>query len=519
MPRPEATLSPPGPPATNAGTRASVRRTSGAAALARRHWLFLVLFAAGAVLRAMASLGYRPALLFYGDSYYYLHNAHRLIPNGLRPAAYPALLKVLLALGGGHLAVVPAFQHLLGLALGVLAYAVLRRLGLPAWLAALGAAPLLLDTYLIDLEQYVMAETMFDVLVGTAFALLVWWRRPPVTVVATAGLLLALATLARTVGIVLIAPALLFVLGTRLGGARAVALVVAFALPIGLYAGWFHHYHRRYTITSFDGHFLYGRVVDFATCQGLAIPAYERMLCPAMPPADRPGPNWYVWNAASPASHVRPPKGITRDRALLQFSLAVLRHQPLTFARVVGADFLHLLAPGHRTGRWQEPVRMWQFGLSVPDQRRAALRAQRRFGPPVPPTTRIDRPVAQALIAYQRAGYTPGPLLALCIALGLGAGAVGLRRAAPRRLRAEVLLYTLSGAGLALTAMATSMFDYRYLLPSIPLLAPAGALGAWILALRIAGRRAAGGGGPEPVAASAAPEEPSPSLGAPVVGA
>ena len=52
--------------------------------------------------------------------------------------AYPVFLRILPLEGG--LTIVSALQHVFGLAIAVLLYAVLLRLGVRAWLAALGAA-------------------------------------------------------------------------------------------------------------------------------------------------------------------------------------------------------------------------------------------------------------------------------------------------------------------------------------------------------------------------------------------
>src|SRR5947209_12227361 len=113
--------------------------------IARRHWLLAVLLAAGLVLRAAAQIAYRPALL-YIDSVKYLFGAYR----GDDPAGYQFMLKPVLLVG--NLDLVAALQHLLGLAMAVTIYLVLRRRGAPRWLSALAVAPLLLDAYQLQIE-------------------------------------------------------------------------------------------------------------------------------------------------------------------------------------------------------------------------------------------------------------------------------------------------------------------------------------------------------------------------------
>ena len=78
---------------------------------------------------------------------------------------------------------------------------------------------------------------------------------------------------------------------------------------------------------------------------------------------------------------------------------------------------------------------------------------------------------------------TPGPLLAAGLAAGLlaafGAGVAGARRG-----RGAAILLASAGLVLLVGAAATSMFDYRYLLPTLPLLPLAGVLGTVSLARR-----------------------------------
>ena len=115
------------------------------------------LLLAGLVLRVLAQVAYRPALL-YIDSLKYLYNAW----PGTDPLGYKGVLKAILLVG--NLQVVTAVQHLVGLAMGVAIYAVLLRRGVPRWLAALAAAPVLLDAYELQIEQTIMPDVWFEAL-------------------------------------------------------------------------------------------------------------------------------------------------------------------------------------------------------------------------------------------------------------------------------------------------------------------------------------------------------------------
>jgi hypothetical protein len=91
------------------------------------------------------------------------------------------------------------------------------------------------------------------------------------------------------------------------------------------------------------------------------------------------------------------------------------------------------------------------------------------------------------LQGYQRVVFMPGPLLALTILLGF-AGGLGWR--GRWRLRAESLLLTVFGILILIVPVMTVMFDYRYMLPALAVLPPAGVLGTVALRDRVRRRRA-----------------------------
>ena len=124
----------------------------------RRHWLITALLLAGLVLRGLSTAAYQPALL-YIDSLKYLFGAW----PGNDPLGYNVILKVLLV--GGDLNTVTVIQHLVGLAMAVVLYLLLLRRGTPRWLAALAAAPVLLDAYQVQIEQTIMPDVWFEALI------------------------------------------------------------------------------------------------------------------------------------------------------------------------------------------------------------------------------------------------------------------------------------------------------------------------------------------------------------------
>ena len=225
--------------------------------LAREHWLLTALLAAGLVLRARAQIAYRPALI-YIDSLRYLYHAH-----GADPVGYRVLLRPLLLVG--NLDLVAGFQHVVGLAMAVLLYAVLLRRGVPRWLAALATAPVLLDGYQLQIEQTIMPDVMFEACIVAGLAALLWHPRPRTALIITGGLFLGASATARQVGEIFLLPALAYLLVAlphwRRRLTQGAILCAAFALPILAYCSVAlvvtGHFRLSYTGTNE----LYGRLV------------------------------------------------------------------------------------------------------------------------------------------------------------------------------------------------------------------------------------------------------------------
>ena len=136
----------------------------------RRHWMFAVLVAGAAALRAVVFAAYHPALIF-PDSVRYLQYADNFAAghwsaDGLRQSGYSVLIVPVMLLHGVWL--IPLAQHLVGLATAVLVYAVLIRFGTRTWLAAVATIPVLFDPLQLILEQYVLTDTWTVFLIAAA---------------------------------------------------------------------------------------------------------------------------------------------------------------------------------------------------------------------------------------------------------------------------------------------------------------------------------------------------------------
>jgi hypothetical protein len=443
-------------------------RTAGRA-LARRHWPFAVLLAAGLALRLAAQLAYQPALV-YIDSARYLGADER----GLDPLGYSYLLLRPVLLAHGGLAGVAAIQHALGLAMAVCLYLLAVRLSGSRWLGLLAAAPVLLDAYQVQAEQMIMPDVLFEALIVAAITVLLWRPDPGLARLAGAAALLGVSATVRQVGEVLALPLLVYVVAATPGWRRravaAVAALAVFAAPVvGYMALSATVGGNGFRLSDMDDAYLYGRVANAADCATLRLPAYVRPLCPSRATAAALGVDGLATDPGSAVFTYRPPARISRGVATRQFDEAVLAQQPLRVAGDVADDAIKVFALTRDTAKGDPPVSRWQFQLTYPAYRGADAAVLGRTRP------RVVAPLADALRAYQlHGGFTPGPLLLTFFFLGT-AGCFSFRWH-----RTAALGCTLV-TGLAVAALLGAdlyEFSWRYQLPALVTLPLAGTLGA-----------------------------------------
>jgi hypothetical protein len=104
----------------------------------------------------------------------------------------------------------------------------------------------------------------------------------------------------------------------------------------------------------------------------------------------------------------------------------------------------------------------------------------------------VVKPLASFLRAFQLdGGYTPGPLFLLSVVAGLlGSLAVTRRRAtAAQRATATACLLVFTAGAAVLLGSDVFQFSWRYQLPALVTLPPAGALGLTVIASYLAARR------------------------------
>lgn len=466
-----------------------------------QHWLFGLLFVAGAVLRVITFRAYQPALL-YVDSLSYLGNMELLDPTWARPIGYAIILRPLTAFG--DLRVIPIVHHLLGLGLAVGIYVLLLRAGARRWVAALAAIPMLLDGYQLQIEQNVLSETLFQVLIFVGSVLLVdgagrrrrFGRR--VVTAMLAGLVLGVAVPVRLIGQFMVVPGALYLLFTgagerqRAGGRwqssgwrlwqRAVAagaFALVFAAPVASYVAYYHSWTGEYSTTPIAGRMLYARVAPVVDCDRIDIAPDLRDLCPIEPLGQRQSIDRYMWTNTSPIASYTPPPGMKLDRSLRAFGVAVVRQQPLDVARRVLIDMGKNFWP-RKTRFWPDvDVARWQFQETYPRYNNYQEWLA-RYGT----VARVDTPLAHWLRSYQLSvGYTPGTVLGVFLLIGLASG-LGVGRARHSPLRAACLLWSLAGAMIMLLPSVYE-FSWRYMLPALVTLPVAGGLGLTALMRRV----------------------------------
>jgi len=477
-----------------------------ALAVRRDHGVFCAVLVVATVVRLVVVLGYPPALWF-ADSLPYVQGVFPLSPDRVRPAGYSFLLALLEPLHSVWL--ITFVQALMGLAMATAVYAVLRRYKLTGGAATLAATPVLFSVYQLQMEHFMLSDTLFGLLVTAAVVMMLWRPVPSVGVAGLTGLVLAWATMDREQGLLLPVPFCLY-LGAQVARhvpIRAVlagiaALCLTLAVPLLVYASWFEELNGSFALTSSTGVFLYSRVSTFARCSVIKPPADERWLCISTSPGKRPDPNFYAWSVTSPVN-VKPPGGWEFDSRAnslaTNFALRAIKAQPADYLEAVWQSITQNFEPQFEHSAAWYSERRYMFPATTPQPLRALARFNREqleytsglsYNGREDPSTRVVQPFAGWMQAYQRVVILPGPLLALIALAGLG----GIT-SAWRRLGGPALLPWLTGAVLIITPAATTGYGARYLIASIPAFCIAGAIGVKQM-IEAVSRHASGGDGP-----------------------
>ena len=442
--------------------------------LAARTWsghrLFLIVLTPAVLFRVDAELGYRWQAWF-NDSFQYVQNTVHFQLDPTRVSGYSIWLKVLQPFH--TYAVVTILQHLMGLAVGVMVYALARhRFRSPAWLATLAAVPALYDGFGIQLEHLIMADVPFLFLLMLAVTLLLWDPVPSLRRCLLVGVLLGVAEIMRAVGLPLLAVFAVYMIIRRISWRKVVATIVVCLIPVFGYAGLFDLEHGSFAMSSATGVFLYSRVMTFAECSKMSVPADELWLCTTVPPDQRPIAQAYIWTSTrdTPLDRFPPSKFSPVPNQMAEnFAVRAIEAQPLDYARAVFDDtwrvfgWKRVVFPNAAT--YDEYI----FGyrsLPIPSWDKASLGRYDSYAAAYVhgnPLTQVVAPFANVLRLYEHHVYLPGTGYGLILLAGL-AGMV----LAWRRVGGEALLPWTISFGLVLIPAATAEFDYRYVLVAVP---------------------------------------------------
>jgi hypothetical protein len=463
------------------------------------HRLFVIVLTPAVLLRADAELGYRWQAWF-NDSFEYVTNTVHFNLDPTRVSGYSIWLKILQPFHS--YAPITILQHLMGLAVGVMVYALARhRYQAPAWLATLAAVPVLYDGFEIQLEHLILSDVPFLFVVMLATTLLLWDPSGPSTRrCAVIGALLGLGAVLRSIGLPLLALFAVYMIIRRFNWRKVAATVAACMVPVFAYAGGFDLQHGQFAMSDATGVFLYSRVMTFAECSKIHPPVDELWLCTTVPPGQRLIAQAYIWTDTrdTPLDRMAPQKFSPETNQLAEnFAIRAIEAQPLGYAKAVWHDtwmvfgWKRVKFPQAATydeylfGTQSLPIPLWNEANLGRYTSYAAAYVQGN------PLTQVVDPFAVIIRDYQKYVWLPGTAYGLILLAGLGGILL-----AWRRLGGEALLpWTISLAMIVIPA-ATAEFDYRYVLPAVPFACLAaviafsrGTAGGDLLRRRRAGRR------------------------------
>ncbi len=444
------------------------------ASRARAAWVVLAVFGAGSLLRVALLVAYRPAFLGIPDSGTYIDAARGdLLGDPVHPAGYAFFLRVLHALPGG-LNTVAAVQH----ALGILAALIVFRLALKArnqtWVGLVPAGVVLFNGLQVWSEHAPLSDPLFTVLVAAALLCAVEARNGRVWQLLLLGVLVAAATLVRTVGLVLVPLVVAWlVAGPRMEMWRrtaSAAVVLACTLvPLGGYVALQQHRSGVLGFTQGDGRITYAVAAPFADCSRFSPPSGTRGLCQSIPAAHRQSVNAYLWGfpdrptglgavkraSVSPAWRLFGPMP-NGNGPLAAFGREAILSQPLDYLGQVLANF---------SSYWRDGPGPFVSAAARPDpnvQRASgAYYSQRQVG----------RSGFGVLSWYGHHLELTGALIVILLVVSVAP------LAAPRAQGRGIAVLCGAAGWLLLGGSALITTDPRYALPALGPLAVAGSIG------------------------------------------
>jgi hypothetical protein len=270
-----------------------------------------------------------------------------------------------------------------------------------------------------------------------------------------------------------------------------IAGLLAFAVPVLGYAGWYEAAHGEFAMTDATGVFLYSRVMTFADCSRMSVPTDLLPLCTSVPPDKRPIAQDYIWKPVSPLLRYSEPEfSPTVNKLAERFAIRAIEEQPLDYARAVFDDTVRSFAWNRSVFPNAPTYDAYLFGyhsLHLPVSPFGGYSSAMAYYARGNASTVVVDPFATVIRSYQRYVWLPGTVYGAILLVGLF-GIVRRWRTGPGRDAVLPWLYSLA---IIVTPAVTAEFDYRYVTTAVPFacLAAAMAFGTAGLA-----RRGAGGG-------------------------
>jgi hypothetical protein len=324
---------------------------------ARTHSAFLVVLGVGVLLRLYLFFAYRPLAGEFSDSVTYLATSGtHLFADASRMAGYPLFLRILRDVSP-HLSFVIAFQHLLGLATGVLLYALTFRVTRSRVLALIPSAFFLLSGDYLLLEHSLLTETVYIFLVtagltGVVFAATTesGVSRRFAYVAGSAGVL-AIAWTIRTTAFPVLVLAGVWAAWTCASVLRErLKIIAAFFVPAGAVVVTYIALQGSLTgywgVLPGSGWALYTRVAPIADCNRFDPPKNTAFLCETTAIRTRPGPAYYQYVGGPGLEHFGNPfqTNAKGSGTVGRFARAVILAEPLSYLREVGRDMVRYIS-------------------------------------------------------------------------------------------------------------------------------------------------------------------------------
>ncbi|MFL5870305.1 MAG: ArnT family glycosyltransferase [Solirubrobacterales bacterium] len=457
----------------------------------------VIVIGLGVILRVLVWIAVSPTETNLLDAGVYVGMADDgLFTDPVRPAGYSMFLRAAHAISA-EIGWTMFLQNAIGIATACVLYAAVRRIGGPLWAAIVGAAAILLSLDQIYLEHIFLSDCLFTFLLVTTLYLAVRALDEPRPVwraadsrhlwLLGAGACLGLAAWVRGVAAPLTPFLALWVVFAipgpwlqRIG--RAAIVAAASAALVLTYFALDDHATGTFGLTRVSGRVLYGRVAPFADCSQFDPPAGTSVLCEQTPPDQRPGPDFYSWDARSVAVQ-RFGLDPSDDAKLGKFARTAALAQPGDYAEAVAKDFLRNFIPGYNDERPYGGTGYEFVRVDFPDVNAADTYS--RITDYYDPEPYVIRGLA-GTVGDVQAHLHVSQLMMLIATVLAGAG---IWLAPDRRTRAGIAL--LLGVSLLAIFIPPLTINYgaRYAIPIGGPIIAAGALGLWVVLRRRAQTR------------------------------